>query len=70
MLFGDSSVGQVYWDAAGVIVIALFAYRTVAPLSGFVPGLLAAMLPFVIVSCSGLPGGWSASGCRNSPPQG
>lgn len=48
MLFGDSSVGQVYWDAAGVVVIALFAFRAVAPISGFVAGLFAAILPFAM----------------------
>ena len=34
MVFGDSSVGQAYWDAAGVSIIAAFAYRVVAPLAG------------------------------------
>ena len=48
MLFGDSSVGQVYWDAAGVVVIALFAYRVVAPVNGFAMGLVAAILPFAM----------------------
>ena len=48
MLFGDSSVGQVYWDAAGVIVMALFAYRVVAPVNGFAMGLVAAILPFAM----------------------
>ena len=45
MLFGDSSVGQAYWDGAGVAVIAMFAYRVVAPRWGFVWGLLAAIVP-------------------------
>ena len=49
MMFGDSSVGQVYWDAGGVAVIALFAYRVIAPLNGFVIGLLAAILPFAMI---------------------
>ena len=46
MLFGDSSVGQAYWDAAGIAFFALFAYRVVAPLAGFRWGLLAAIVPF------------------------
>ena len=46
MLFGDSSVGQAYWDAAGVAFLALFAYRVVAPRAGFRWGLLAAIVPF------------------------
>ena len=48
MLFGDSSVGQVYWDAAGAVVIALFAYRAVAPFGGFVAALGAAILPLAM----------------------
>ena len=48
MVFGDSSVGQVYWDAAGVSIIALFAYRVVLPLAGFTWGLLAAVIPLVM----------------------
>ena len=45
MVFGDSSVGQVYWDAAGVSIMAAFAYRVVAPLAGFNWGLIAAITP-------------------------
>lgn len=48
MLFGDSSVGQAYWDGAGVAIIAMFAYRMVAPLVGFTWGLVAAILPLVM----------------------
>ena len=45
MLFGDSSVGQVYWDAAGIAIMALFAFRMLAPTAGFAWGLVAAILP-------------------------
>lgn len=45
MLFGDSSVGQSYWDGAGVAIIAMFAYRVVASRWGFLWGLLAAIVP-------------------------
>ncbi len=48
MVFGDSSVGQVYWDAAGVSIMAAFAYRVVAPLAGFNWGLTAAIMPLVM----------------------
>ncbi len=48
MLFGDSSVGQAYWDAAGVAIMAMFAYRVVATLAGFNWGLLAAIVPLVM----------------------
>ena len=45
MIFGDSSVGQAYLDAAFVVVIMLFAYRVVAQRAGFASGLFAALLP-------------------------
>jgi hypothetical protein len=48
MIFGDSSVGQAYWDAAAVAIIMLFAYRVVAPLTGFIWGLAAAVLPLAM----------------------
>ena len=48
MLFGDSSVGQVYWDGASVAIIAMFAYRMVAPIAGFTWGLAAAVAPLML----------------------
>jgi hypothetical protein len=48
MVFGESSVGQVYWDAFGVTAMALFAYRVVAVFAGFTAGLVAAVIPFAI----------------------
>ena len=48
MVFGDSSVGQAYWDAAGVAFIMMFAYRVVSPLAGFTWGLIAALLPMLM----------------------
>ena len=30
MIFGDSSVGQVYWDGAGILAMALLAYKVVS----------------------------------------
>ena len=48
LLFGDSSLGQVYWDAAGVAIIMLFAYRAMMPLAGFSWGLAAALVPLVM----------------------
>ena len=35
MIFGDSSVGEAYWDAGGVAIIALFAYPIVNRRAGF-----------------------------------
>ena len=48
MIFGDSSVGQAYWDAAAVAIIMLFAYRVVSPLAGFTWGLVAAVIPMTM----------------------
>jgi hypothetical protein len=48
MLFGESSVGQVYWDSFGVAAMALFAYRIVVTFAGFRAGLVAAVIPFAI----------------------
>ena len=48
MIFGDSSIGQVYWDAAGVAIFAMFAYRIVAASAGFAWALAAAVVPFAM----------------------
>jgi hypothetical protein len=48
MIFGDSSVGQAYWDAAAVAIMSLFAYRVVSPLAGFAWGLPAAVIPLAM----------------------
>lgn len=44
MIFGDSSVGQVYWDAAGVLAMALFAFKVVSLRASFGWGLAAALV--------------------------
>jgi hypothetical protein len=48
MIFGESSVGQVYWDSFGVSAMALFAYRVTATFAGFSAGLLAAIILYAI----------------------
>ena len=48
MIFGDSSVGEAYWDGAGVAVMALFAYYVVAKTAGFRWGVCAALLPLTM----------------------
>ena len=48
MLFGDSSVGEVYWDAAGVAIMALFAWRVIARAAGFTWGVVAALIPLTL----------------------
>lgn len=44
LIFGDSSVGQAYWDGAGVAIMALFAYAVVTIRSSFRWGIGAAVL--------------------------
>ena len=48
MIFGDSSVGQAYWDACAVAIMMLFGYRVVAPRAGFLWGLAAAVIPMTM----------------------
>lgn len=48
MIFGDSSVGQAYWDSAGVAIMALFAYAVVTIQSSFRWGIGAAVLVFTL----------------------
>src|SRR5688572_1798607 len=48
MVFGDSSVGQAYWDAASIVIIAMFAYRATAARWGFSWGMAAAVVPLLL----------------------
>lgn len=48
MVFGDSSIGQAYWDAAGVAIMSLFAYYVAATTAGFRWGLAAAWLVLML----------------------
>ena len=41
MLFGQSQVGESYWDALGVLVIALFSFEAVRAVRGFRWGVAA-----------------------------
>jgi hypothetical protein len=49
MLFGDSSMGEFWWDAICLLVSALFAHQVVAAAYGFRWGLAAAVLCLTIV---------------------
>jgi hypothetical protein len=42
VIFGDSSVGEMYWDAACLLIGALLAFQLVRPLAGFRAGVAAA----------------------------
>lgn len=44
LVFGDSSVGEVYWDAACLLMGALLAFHCVRSRAGFRAGVLAAAL--------------------------
>lgn len=48
LLFGDSSMGEFWWDAVAVLASALFAHVTVAAAFGFRWGLGAAVLALTI----------------------
>jgi hypothetical protein len=49
MLFGDSSLGEFWWDGVCVLASALFAYQMVRAAHGFRWGLAAAALALTIV---------------------
>ncbi len=49
MLFGDSSMGEFWWDAVCLLASALFAHQVVAAAYGFRWGLAAAVLCLTIV---------------------
>jgi len=49
LLFGDSSMGEFWWDAMCMTAWALFAHQVVAAVHGFRWGLLAAVLTLTIV---------------------
>ena len=47
MVFGDSGLGEDYWDAAAVLAMALFAFEAVRRVAGFRWGLGAAVMTMV-----------------------
>jgi hypothetical protein len=49
MLFGDSSMGEFWWDGLCLMAFSLFAYQLVAAVHGFRWGLAAAVLALTIV---------------------
>jgi hypothetical protein len=49
MVFGDSSMGEFWWDAICLLASALFAHQVVAAANGFRWGLAAAVLCLTIV---------------------
>jgi hypothetical protein len=49
IVFGDSSLGQTYLDAASVLVMALFAFQVTMAVAGFRWGIAAAVVMFATV---------------------
>jgi hypothetical protein len=48
MIFGDSSVGELYWEAACATIGALFAFRFTAGFAGFRMGAIAGVLTLTL----------------------
>ena len=49
MVFGDSSIGEFYWDGICLAIVALFAYEAVNRVWGFKWGLIAATCVLTLV---------------------
>ena len=49
MVFGDSSIGEFYWDGICLTIVALFAFEAVKRIGGFKWGLIAAAGVLTIV---------------------
>ena len=50
LLFGDSSVGEVYWDATCLLIGAMLAFHIVRTVAGFRWGLVAAALTLATIT--------------------
>jgi hypothetical protein len=48
LIFGDSSVGEWYWDAACVLVMAMFSFHVTRAFAGFRWGLVAAVATLTV----------------------
>ena len=59
LVFGDSSVGERFWDGACLLATALFAWRVADAYAGFRAGVIAAVLTLSVVAL-GTP--WSLIG--------
>ncbi len=54
VVFGDSSVGETYWDAACILSAALVCFAIVKRLAGFTSGVIAAALTLATFTISPL----------------
>jgi hypothetical protein len=48
LIFGDSSVGEWYWDGACVLVMAMFSFHVAKAFAGFRWGLVAAVMTLTV----------------------
>ncbi len=48
MLFGDSSIGELYWDGACMAVGAVFAFQVTRRFAGFSAGVVAAVITLAL----------------------
>lgn len=49
MVFGDSSIGEFYWDGICLAIVALFAHEAVSRAAGFKAGLIGAACVLTLV---------------------
>ena len=52
LVFGDSSVGERFWDGVCLLVTALFSFRVVRVAAGFHWGILAAAVTLAVLALS------------------
>jgi hypothetical protein len=49
MVFGDSSIGEFFWDGICLTIVALFAHEAVSRIAGFKAGVIAAACVLTLV---------------------
>jgi hypothetical protein len=50
LAFGDSSVGELFWDAAGTFICAVFAFQMARVVAGFRWGIAAAVMVLAVLT--------------------
>ena len=66
LLFGQSQIGENYWDAVAILIIALFSFEVVRQLRGFRWGILRRRADAHDLSVRSRSRASSAAGCRRS----
>ena len=70
LVFGDSSVGEIYWDASSLLIGALLAFHLAHRHAGFQWGIAAAALMLATMTLSTALVLHSAAACRKFPQPG